>query len=243
LVRCVAFGGNFLLDVGPAADGTIPPIMEQRLLAMGDWLSVNGEAIYKTNPRQADQQEVHINTPIKFSVQLQGNNVFRAVRPGENSSTIIYAGTVDSDNECQRKCSEDEMCLSYTWFHESSDYDKMCYLRHDEFWFPAKVPGASSGRKDHYTVSYTNKKIRSTNDEPVLYAVVFGWPGIQLDLLTAMASENTVVSMLGLGSETTLKWSGSGNPNAPGVIITVPPLTVDQLPSTIAWVFKLTNAV
>jgi len=48
LIRTVAFGGNLLLDIGPAFDGQIPVIMQERLLSMGDWLSVNGEAIYKT---------------------------------------------------------------------------------------------------------------------------------------------------------------------------------------------------
>ncbi|HOY52229.1 MAG TPA: alpha-L-fucosidase, partial [Prolixibacteraceae bacterium] len=43
-------GGNLLLDVGPTADGLIPVIMEQRLLDMGEWLKVNGEAIYGTQP-------------------------------------------------------------------------------------------------------------------------------------------------------------------------------------------------
>ncbi|MFO7976934.1 MAG: alpha-L-fucosidase [Candidatus Hydrogenedentota bacterium] len=43
-------GGNLLLDIGPTADGRIPVIMEQRLLAMGDWLDENGEAIYGTGP-------------------------------------------------------------------------------------------------------------------------------------------------------------------------------------------------
>jgi alpha-L-fucosidase len=48
LVAKVATGGNLLLDIGPTADGRIPVIMEQRLLDIGAWLKVNGEAIYGT---------------------------------------------------------------------------------------------------------------------------------------------------------------------------------------------------
>ena len=48
LVSLVSKGGNFLLNVGPAADGTIPVIMEERLVQIGDWLKVNGDAIYGT---------------------------------------------------------------------------------------------------------------------------------------------------------------------------------------------------
>ena len=44
----VSRGGSLLLNVGPDATGFIPPIMEERLLAMGKWLEVNGEAIYAT---------------------------------------------------------------------------------------------------------------------------------------------------------------------------------------------------
>src|SRR5690606_22087198 len=48
LIDKVSNGGNLLLNVGPKANGLIPVIMEQRLLDIGKWLEVNGEAIYGT---------------------------------------------------------------------------------------------------------------------------------------------------------------------------------------------------
>lgn len=50
LVDIVSRGGNLLLDIGPTGDGRIPVIMTERLIQMGDWLKVNGEAIYGSKP-------------------------------------------------------------------------------------------------------------------------------------------------------------------------------------------------
>lgn len=48
LVDIVSKGGNYLLNVGPTAEGIIPQPSVDRLLAMGRWLDANGEAIYGT---------------------------------------------------------------------------------------------------------------------------------------------------------------------------------------------------
>jgi alpha-L-fucosidase len=67
LISVVSRGGNFLLNIGPEADGRIPLIMQERLLDIGNWLSVNGDAVYGSTGR---------------AVPVQGNLHF-TVKPGK----------------------------------------------------------------------------------------------------------------------------------------------------------------
>ena len=50
LVDIVSKNGALLLNIGPKSDGTIPEEEEQLLLAIGKWMTVNGEAIYDSRP-------------------------------------------------------------------------------------------------------------------------------------------------------------------------------------------------
>jgi len=48
LIDTVSKGGDFLLNISPMADGTIPSAQQTTLLGIGAWLDMNGEAIYGT---------------------------------------------------------------------------------------------------------------------------------------------------------------------------------------------------
>ncbi len=80
LVKTVAKGGNLLLNIGPRADGLIPPIMEERLLEIGRWLDVNGEAIYGTERWTAPSAD---HPKVQFTRDGSAGYVHLLTWPGE----------------------------------------------------------------------------------------------------------------------------------------------------------------
>jgi alpha-L-fucosidase len=74
LVSTVSAGGNLLLDIGPDADGTIPVIMQQRLLEIGNWLKTNGDAIYGTRSFIKSKKDEGVNPEANKSIFFTQKN-------------------------------------------------------------------------------------------------------------------------------------------------------------------------
>ncbi len=67
LADVVSKNGNLLLNVGPMADGTLPPVQEARLAELGAWLKDNGEAIFGTRPWKRPAGQTSDGLPVRFT--------------------------------------------------------------------------------------------------------------------------------------------------------------------------------
>ena len=74
LIDCTSKGGNFVLNVGPMGNGDFPPQHVALINAIGDWMNVNGAAIYGTSP--APEVETPTDSECVFYATKRNNSLF-----------------------------------------------------------------------------------------------------------------------------------------------------------------------
>ncbi len=111
LIQTTCNGGNLLLDIGPTGDGRIPVIMEERLIEMGKWLQVNGEAIYGTRRWRTTEEGEFVrytskgeNTVYAICLEWPGKELrLEAPKPASNTEVRMlgYGGDIEwlNDND------------------------------------------------------------------------------------------------------------------------------------------------
>jgi len=76
LQTCISGGGNLLLNIAPAPDGSIPEEMSGPLKTMGRWLKVHGKAVYGRTRREVEKGKRNYGTNGICRATAVGNHVY-----------------------------------------------------------------------------------------------------------------------------------------------------------------------
>src|SRR5690606_22727425 len=74
LCDVVSKNGNLLIGIGPGPDGTVPDQQVAPLRGLGDWLAVNGPAIYGTRPWDVAATMTSEGTEVRFTCRADGTD-------------------------------------------------------------------------------------------------------------------------------------------------------------------------
>jgi alpha-L-fucosidase len=97
LINSVADGGNLLLNIGPKANGEIPDIQKQRLIEIGQWLEINGEAIFGSHKLETNALTASDGSVMRLTQGADGATYAMVLATAHDSFTIsgLPSGTVE----------------------------------------------------------------------------------------------------------------------------------------------------
>jgi alpha-L-fucosidase len=142
LITCVRDGGNYLLNIGPKADGSVPDESARILTAVGQWVGKNGEAIFGSNPCQPRRSNY-------ASFTRKGNTLYAHIHfwPGE---TVTICGLLTKVKSAkllstgkQVKFEQDRLRVRFTGLPERAPDDPIATLA---------IECESEPRQDQYVV-------------------------------------------------------------------------------------------
>jgi len=115
-VDIVSKNGNLLLGVGPRADGSIPEAQQQRILGLGAWLKVNGEAIYSSRCWDRAEGMTLDDIPVRFT-QNNGNLYVILLERPKSLDVTIQKLVIDPESKIVLLGKEGEL----TWKQQGED--------------------------------------------------------------------------------------------------------------------------
>jgi alpha-L-fucosidase len=96
-VDIVSKNGNLLLNVGPMADGTIPALQRERLLGLGRWMEVNGEAVTGAHPWRRAEGKISEGIEVRFT---RGGDALYAILLAKPQGTQVVIESLHAAAGC-----------------------------------------------------------------------------------------------------------------------------------------------
>ncbi|KAI7581107.1 glycoside hydrolase, partial [Hortaea werneckii] len=141
LVDIVSKNGNFLLDIGPRADGSILDIEKRNLRAAGEWIQSHGEAVFGSDYWFFTPSE---GESVRFTKNLEGFFVFSLLPPNgslviespvpyvEGDQVVVVGGDMDGvvvpTRLVEKSPGSRERKLEITVSEEVRDADRYCWV-------------------------------------------------------------------------------------------------------------------
>jgi hypothetical protein len=288
-VKAVANGGGMILNVGPGADGQIPLLQQERLLQLGQWLKINGEAIYgsKAFSKSEEEKPVSISrVDSKIDFDWVRNSPEKGIK--EDDFTAEWNGFLvpDQSGEFLFELKADDG--AQVWINNELVIDQNYTSANKN----SEVMGAQTGKTTNGKINLTANKAYSirinyqekiqnahiqlfwsannsekqiisdkyffqdknlslkglkasyssmqtylcyTQNKNNLYAISFEWPNNQVVLEIPKPSDKSTITLL--GTDKKLPWKYANGK----LIINTTSIKYSELPSTVAWTFKIAN--